>query len=177
MLLAGHVHDRVEGGGRVEGLSREAPRRISLDPSAPLAETRAERVITRLDNPRACVCAHGFSQAETRFVLSLVKGSRRQLLQRSRSCIPAMRAIKSSSADETERNGIDSRSQPPSTSVKWCDTSRWVSASYSSTPTCVSLRSKTLSRSRDGTPTSITNVPPGSRCADAFSKHATCASC
>jgi hypothetical protein len=42
-----------------------------------------------------------FSQTETCLVLSLVNGSRRQPLQRSRSRIPASRAIRSSSAGHT----------------------------------------------------------------------------
>ena len=89
---------------------------------------------------------------------------------------PASRAIRSSSAGETERNGIESRSHSPSTSEKWWETSRCVSKSYSSTPTCVSLRSNTVERrALFGTPTSTTKQPPGSRCAAAFAKHATCA--
>ena len=43
----------------------------------------------------------GFSQTEMCFVLSLVNGSRFQPLQRSRSVIPARRAIRSSSAGHT----------------------------------------------------------------------------
>ena len=43
----------------------------------------------------------GFSQTETCFVLSLVNGSRFQPLQRSRSFMPASRAIRSSSAGHT----------------------------------------------------------------------------
>ena len=43
----------------------------------------------------------GFSQTDTWLVLSLVNGSRAQPLQRSRSVIPASRAIRSSSAGHT----------------------------------------------------------------------------
>ena len=43
----------------------------------------------------------GFSQTETCLLLSLVNGSRFQPLQRSRSVIPARRAIRSSSAGHT----------------------------------------------------------------------------
>lgn len=42
-----------------------------------------------------------FSQTETWLLLSLVKGSPFQLLQRSRKVIPASRAIRSSSAGHT----------------------------------------------------------------------------
>ncbi len=42
-----------------------------------------------------------FSHTETCLVLSLVNGSRFQPLQRSRSLMPAMRAIRSSSAGHT----------------------------------------------------------------------------
>lgn len=42
-----------------------------------------------------------FSQTDMCFLLSLVKGSRFQPLQRSRSDIPASRAIRSSSAGHT----------------------------------------------------------------------------
>ena len=42
-----------------------------------------------------------FSQTETWLLLSLVKGSRSQLLQRSRSLMPASRAIRSSSEGHT----------------------------------------------------------------------------
>ena len=45
--------------------------------------------------------AGAFSQTETCFVLSLVNGSRFQPLQRSRSVIPASRAIRSSSDGHT----------------------------------------------------------------------------
>ena len=51
--------------------------------------------------------SHVFSHTDTCLVLSLVNGSRFQPLQRSRSDIPASRAIRSSSAGDTERNGIE----------------------------------------------------------------------
>ncbi len=104
-----------------------------------------------------------FSHTETCFVLSAVNGERSQSAQRSRSSIPASRAIRSSSAGETERNGTDNRRHCPSTSEKWWETSRCVSKSSSSTPTCVSLRSNTSSRCLFWTPTSTTKQPPGSR--------------
>lgn len=44
---------------------------------------------------------YAFSQIEMCIVLSLVKGSRSQPLQRSRKVIPAMRAIRSSSDGHT----------------------------------------------------------------------------
>jgi hypothetical protein len=56
---------------------------------------------------------HAFSHTETCFVLADVNGSRFQPLHRSRRRMPAMRAIRSSSAGETDRNGIDSRSHRP----------------------------------------------------------------
>ena len=49
----------------------------------------------------------GFSQIETCWPLSLVKGSRVHPSQRSRSRSPASWAIRSSSAGHTYRNGID----------------------------------------------------------------------
>ena len=61
------------------------------------------------------VADRGFSQTETCFVLSLVNGSRVQLLQRSRSARPASRAIRSSSDGHTYRNGGENTSTlPPS---------------------------------------------------------------
>src|ERR671910_175206 len=54
-------------------------------------------------HPWAAHGGAGFSQTETWLSLSLVNGSRVQPLQRSRSCIPASRAIRSSSAGHTER--------------------------------------------------------------------------
>ena len=50
---------------------------------------------------------HVFSQTETCFVLSAVNGERSQSAQRSRSSIPASRAMRSSSEGETERNGTN----------------------------------------------------------------------
>jgi hypothetical protein len=47
-------------------------------------------------------------------VLSLVKGSRFQPLQRSRKLIPAIRAIRSSSDGYTKRNGDEKISSWPS---------------------------------------------------------------
>ena len=61
----------------------------------------------------------GFSQTETCRVLSLVNGSRAQPLQRSRSLMPASRAIRSSSEGHTYRKGIDLSSNAPPTAVKW----------------------------------------------------------
>ena len=61
---------------------------------------------------------HPRRQTDTCFRLSLVNGSRFQPAQRSLSVIPASRAIRSSSAGVTARNGTDRRSQRPSTSVK-----------------------------------------------------------
>lgn len=56
----------------------------------------------------------GFSQMETCWRLSLVKGSRVQPSHRSRSRIPASCAIRSSSAGHTYRNGIVEYSPRPS---------------------------------------------------------------
>jgi hypothetical protein len=77
--------------------------------------------------------------------------------------MPAIRAIRSSSAGETERNGIDRRSHRLSTSRKWCETHLWPAWSYSSTPTCESLRSETSSGRAFGTTTSTTKSPPRRR--------------
>src|SRR5262249_35086843 len=120
---------------------------------------------------------HGFCQTETCLVESAEKGERFQSAHRSRSSRPARRAMRSSSEGKTERNGIDRRSHTPSRSVKWWDALRCVARSYSSKPTCVSERSKTPSGRAVGTPTSTTKLPPGSRCAAAFAKVATCPSC
>src|SRR5205814_5976276 len=111
---------------------------------------RADHQPLRLDrelDPHA-----GFSHTESCFVLSAVKGERSQSAQRSRSAIPASRAIRSSSAGETERNGTERRRHSPSASEKWCETSLCVSKSSSSTPTCVSVRSNTSSGCVFGTP-------------------------
>ena len=113
-----------------------------------------------------------FSQTETCRLLSLVNGLPPKFAKRSRSRIPASRAIRSSSAGNVERNGIERRTHSPSMRVKWCEALRCVAASYSSTPTCVSLRSKTLTGRPSGMPTSTTKQPPGSRCAAALAKHA-----
>ena len=59
-----------------------------------------------------------FSQTDTCFRLASVNASRFQPAQRSRNVIPARRAMRSSSAGETERKGIERRSHRPSTSVK-----------------------------------------------------------
>src|SRR5439155_13360321 len=131
---------------------------------------RTDHEPLRLDRE---VDPHFFSQTETCFVLSAVKGERSQSAQRSRSAMPASRAIRSSSAGETERNGTERRRHSPSTSEKWCETSLCVSKSSSSTPTWVSLRSKTSSRCVFGTPTSTTKHPPGPRCAAAFANAST----
>jgi len=56
-----------------------------------------------------------FSHTDTCVVLSLVNGSCCQPLQRSRSLIPARRAIRSSSDGQTYRNGIEARSSRWST--------------------------------------------------------------
>jgi hypothetical protein len=63
----------------------------------------------------AIVYALGFSQTEMCLRLSLVNGSRRQPLQRSRSPSPARRAIRSSSDGQTYRKGIEDFSNTPST--------------------------------------------------------------
>ena len=60
-----------------------------------------------------------FCHTDTCFVLSAVNGERSQSAQRSRSSIPASRAIRSSSAGETERNGTDSRPPVAVTREKW----------------------------------------------------------
>src|SRR5207302_430080 len=137
------------------------------------SQPEAEAVVERLRG-RA---PHGFSQADTCFRLSAVNGERSQSAHRSRSSIPARRAIRSSSDGQTPRNSPEPRCQLSSWSPKWCETSRCVSASYSSMPTCVSLRSKTLHGLSGGRPTSITKEPPPARCAAALAKLATCASC
>ena len=118
--------------------------RIAHDAFRPYPEPRRERVVAVADDSCALVGPHAVSQTETCFVLSLVNGLALPAAPALAQRIPASRAIRSSSAGETSRNGIEIRCQLPSTSVKWCETSRCVSASYSSTPTCVSLRSKTL---------------------------------
>ena len=99
-----------------------APAELLDRPCRLVREHDAADVQPRLDVGvalhHAQVDGHARSQTETCFVLSGVNGSRAQPPQRSRSRIPARRAIRSSSPGETERNGIEFRSQRPSTSVK-----------------------------------------------------------
>ena len=64
-------------------------------PAAPITVTRLRSHVPRPAQGLS------FSQTETCFVLSLVNGSRVQLLQRSHSVMPASRAIRSSSDGHT----------------------------------------------------------------------------
>ena len=64
----------------------------------PRREPHTSSVPARASRNRA---GFAFSHTEMCFVLSLVNGSRFQPLQRSRSVIPAIRAIRSSSAGQT----------------------------------------------------------------------------
>ena len=62
---------------------------------------------------------------------------------------------------------------------KWCEMSPWFATSYSSIPQWVSRASKITNRSpygsrrKSGTPTSMTNAPPGSSWPATFRKQAT----
>jgi hypothetical protein len=92
--------------------------RIPFDARIPPTERRSEDVVGNPDRPRVRGDRHRFSQTERCLRLSAVNGSRAQPLQRSRSRMPASRAIKSSSAGDTERKGIDRSSHRPSTREK-----------------------------------------------------------
>ena len=91
LLHPGRLHPGSRGGGRRAAPSlpvRPTSPRVCA-PSSPSSSTPTSRRHA------------GFSHTETCAVLSLVNGSRFQLLQRSRRAIPASRAIRSSSDGQT----------------------------------------------------------------------------
>ena len=101
--------------------------------------------------------------------------------QRSRSVIPASRAIRSSSAGHV-RNGTETRSARPSTNWTWWETRRCVATSYSSRPRPPRSTWKgwTVSPGRQPSggraPSPRRRRSRPGRDAAAFRKHATCAS-
>jgi hypothetical protein len=92
--------------------------------AASAASTTASRsvpraVTDRLQLPGGKPCQRSyFCQTEMCLLLRLVNGSRVQSLQRSRSVIPARRAIRSSSDGHTYLNGIERFSNVPPVPVK-----------------------------------------------------------
>jgi hypothetical protein len=94
----------IDGAGSVVRIATPRGGSVGLfagpDPEAESVTRRAERAEPEPSPyPREGVAV--FSQTETCLVLSLVNGSRFQPLQRSRSVIPASRAIRSSSDGHT----------------------------------------------------------------------------
>ena len=75
-------------------------RHVWRAPNMPLAARALERV-TRARLKPAARADQALRQTETCLALSLVNGARRQPPQRSRSVIPASRAIRSSSDGQT----------------------------------------------------------------------------
>jgi hypothetical protein len=93
---------RVDGElGRRQGEDQPAAARVHRAGAEHLGQGGPGRVGVVAVEDGVGAVDHGFLQTETCLVLSLVNGSRFQPLQRSRSVIPASRAIRSSSDGHT----------------------------------------------------------------------------
>ena len=101
---------------REQRLGADGAERMLRDIAAAPDTATVDR--SSLDGSRREARHDAFCQTDTCFRLSLLNGSRFHPAQRSRSVIPASRAIRSSSAGQTARKGTDRRPQRPSSSVK-----------------------------------------------------------
>ena len=125
---------------------------------------------------------HAFSQTDTWDGLSLVKGPRP-----TAPALPQRHSCELRHQVELGRphvpEGRRERVSRPSATPKWCDTAICVAKSILVEAEMVGGNGEGAGRlagrepAQVGTSTSITKQPPGSRCAAALRKHATCSSC